>query len=163
MRKVVVTWFLYLPDGHARYRSWRIEVKANRLNAFLLLFSADNKVTHKELQLLRGTDKPMARFYGMVHPAPYRLSTTHQPTTWLSGCQKNLKPLNETSSTTGKDTPDELMVSFDVVSLFISIPQDHRVWPSGKYWHQVRTWAWQHDDSYRFLPKHGLHVWWEDI
>ncbi len=37
----------------------------NRLNAFLLRFKAENKITHREQQLMRGKDKPMARFYGL--------------------------------------------------------------------------------------------------
>ncbi len=35
----------------------------NRLNAFLLRLKAENKITHREQQLMRGKEKPTTRFY----------------------------------------------------------------------------------------------------
>ncbi len=82
----------------------------NRLNAFLLRLKAENKITHREQQLMRGKDKPMARFFRLpkIHrtDVPLRpiVAFTNTPTydlaKWMS---KALMPLTETSPTTIKD------------------------------------------------------------
>ncbi|BHF63700.1 hypothetical protein SprV_0200669400 [Sparganum proliferum] len=143
--------YLQKAKGLLEYRQFYVPCATNPLktltceiNATLLALENSGAITPTERRMARPQDTALARFYGLpkVHKdgAPLRPivslkgTPTYGLTKWLLRRLKFLTAESDTTVTSSAQFleklkgvslhPNEVMVSFDVTSLFTSIPQD---------------------------------------
>nr|VZH96346.1 unnamed protein product [Spirometra erinaceieuropaei] len=134
-----------LEDQHSHKQCRAIEMNnlITRINKSLRNLRAKEAITPNEWFSMKSTDTATARFYGLpkVHKANVLLrsivsplgTATYSLTKWMFGRLKFLAEGSPTRVASAHQVlerikhlelePDESMVSFDVVSLFTSIPQ----------------------------------------
>jgi len=132
------------PNAYRITKASAVSTFNKNINSYLWNLKTKNILTYHEWKSMRANEAPLARIYGLpkIHKegiplrpiVSLRGTPTYGLAQWLL---RKLKWLTNTSQTTVKSSTefltrlkgmhleeDEVMVSFDVVSLFTTIPQD---------------------------------------